>query len=382
MKIFRITWQPPPLAKKTVWLIPFIICFFAYMGISVVRTIDDPKQKSTPTIDKIVVAFYNSIFTVEYSEEPDFTTGTKLRYLSSKVFGTDFALDDLEFEEKSLTTDSRLSLIWQGVKEALVYNHMTREELAAFASDPNHSAEEVKALREKLDAQDQERLDLLSNLQYTYSIDWKKSWESRGALLLIKDTWASAQRWLLSLVLIWVLGVSFGLYMGSYPIIELIFGKFVDVFDKFTIIALLPIIFIAFDVGETAKIVLMVAGVTPTIVLDTAYRARSVHKEQIVKGFTLGASDSEIVHRVILPQIFPQVLETMKLNFKMISNLLLMAEFIEAKWGIGYRIYIQRKWMNMDLILAYVLFLALIVFVVYTAVTRWINWRYKWQEKR
>jgi len=45
---------------------------------------------------------------------------------------------------------------------------------------------------------------------------------------------------------------------------------------------------------------LIVIGVTPTIILDTFNLTRSVPREQIVKAFTLGAGDFDVAYRVVL----------------------------------------------------------------------------------
>jgi NitT/TauT family transport system permease protein len=52
--------------------------------------------------------------------------------------------------------------------------------------------------------------------------------------------------------------------------------------------------------------VLIVIGVTPTIILDTFNLSKSVPQEQIVKGFTLGAKDFTIAYSIVLKQILPR----------------------------------------------------------------------------
>ena len=74
-------------------------------------------------------------------------------------------------------------------------------------------------------------------------------------------------------------------YVGSF------FLRFVLFFDKIVALSLLPILFIAFGIDELAKVMLIVIGVTPTIILDTFNLTRGVPSEQIVKAFTLGAGD-------------------------------------------------------------------------------------------
>ena len=79
-----------------------------------------------------------------------------------------------------------------------------------------------------------------------------------------------------------------GLHMGLFPYVGAFFLRFVLFFDKIVALSLLPILFIAFGIDELAKVMLIVIGVTPTIILDTFNLTRGVPDEQMVKAFTLG----------------------------------------------------------------------------------------------
>src|SRR3977135_4533496 len=104
--------------------------------------------------------------------------------------------------------------------------------------------------------------------------------------------------------------VLLGLHMGLFPYVGVFFLRFVLFFDKVVALSLLPILFIAFGIDELSKIMLIVIGVTPTIILDTFNLSKSVPREQIVKAFTLGAGDFAITYRIIFKQIFPRVLNS------------------------------------------------------------------------
>jgi NitT/TauT family transport system permease protein len=65
----------------------------------------------------------------------------------------------------------------------------------------------------------------------------------------------------------------------------------------------------------------MAIGVTPTIILDSFNLSRGVPKEQIVKGFTLGAGNFDIAYPVVLKQVFPRVLNSIRINLKWVCLL-------------------------------------------------------------
>ena len=137
---------------------------------------------------------------------------------------------------------------------------------------------------------------------------WKKGatreYLKQGESLLWQDTMASGKRILIAMVFIFA-GIYVGLFMGAFPYAEKVLYRFVLFFDKIPALAVLPILFIVFGLGETSKIALIVIGVAPTIILDTYLKVKEVHDEQLVKGMTLGASQSEIVFRIILSANHP-----------------------------------------------------------------------------
>jgi NitT/TauT family transport system permease protein len=181
--------------------------------------------------------------------------------------------------------------------------------------------------------------------------------------MLWKDTIATGRRFFYSMALLFP-AVLLGLHMGLFPHVGAFFLRFVLFFDKIIALSLLPILFIAFGIDELSKIMLIVIGVTPTIILDTFNLARGVPAEQVVKAFTLGAGDFDIAYRVVLKQIWPRVLNSIRLNLKAVMLFLFAGEMIASTDGLAYRIALLRRHMGMDIIIPYVLWVALLLFLV------------------
>jgi NitT/TauT family transport system permease protein len=183
------------------------------------------------------------------------------------------------------------------------------------------------------------------------------------ASMLWKDTLASGRRFVISVGLLFP-AVLLGLHMAMFPVIGAFFLRFILFFDKIVALSLLPILFIAFGIDELSKIMLIVIGVTPTIILDTFNLSKGVPPEQIVKGFTLGANDLSITYRIVLKQIWPRVLNGIRLNLKTVMLFLFAGEMIASTDGLAYRIALLRRHMGMDTIIPYVLWVALLLFLV------------------
>ena len=197
---------------------------------------------------------------------------------------------------------------------------------------------------------------------------------------LVVDTYATIKRFTMALGII-LLAIPFGVAMGMFPYFGALGAPFSRLFDKIPAFSLLAILILLFGIDEASKIALVVIGVFPSIALDAALKAEAVPAEQKQKAKTLGATDLEIAYRVILPQMAPEMLDTLRLNFKAMATLLIAAESIAAEAGLGYRIFIVRKYMAMDTIIPYVVWLSLVFFFFDIALGWFITRRYPWYQK-
>jgi NitT/TauT family transport system permease protein len=181
--------------------------------------------------------------------------------------------------------------------------------------------------------------------------------------MLWTDTVASGKRFAWAMLLL-IPAVILGLHMGLFPVIGGFFLRFILFFDKIIALSVLPILFIAFGIDELSKVMLIVIGVTPTIILDTFNLTRSVPAEQIVKGFTLGARDFGVAYRIVLKQILPRVINSIRLNLKPMMLFLFAGEMIASQNGLAFRIALLRRNMGMNVIIPYVIWVALLLFLL------------------
>jgi NitT/TauT family transport system permease protein len=128
--------------------------------------------------------------------------------------------------------------------------------------------------------------------------------------------------------------------------------------------AILPILFIVFGLGELSKVVLIVIGITPFLIRDMQLRVRELPAEQIIKAQTLSASTWQVIIRVILPQILPRLINAVRLSLGPAWLFLIAAEAIAATDGLGYRIFLVRRYLAMDVILPYVVWITVLAFLM------------------
>lgn len=183
-----------------------------------------------------------------------------------------------------------------------------------------------------------------------------------GEYLLWSDTLASLQRLLLGVSIAALLGLTVGLVNGTIPLARANLSPFVTTLSLIPPMAILPILFIVFGLGELSKVMLIVIGITPFIMRDLQARTLELPAEQLIKAQTLGASTWQVMLRVIVPQILPRLIQAVRLSLGPAWLFLIAAEAIAAEQGLGYRIFLVRRYLSMDVILPYVVWITFLAF--------------------
>jgi len=185
-----------------------------------------------------------------------------------------------------------------------------------------------------------------------------------GHIVFWADTLASLERLGLGLGISTLLAITLGLVLGILPPVRATLGPLVTSIAVIPPIALLPILFIALGLGETAKVALIVVGIAPVMIRDIAAHVGDLPQEQIIKAQTLGASSWQIMIRVALPQAMPRLIHAMRLALGPAWVFLISAEAIASDVGLGYRIFLVRRYLAMDVIIPYVAWIAILAIVI------------------
>ena len=145
-------------------------------------------------------------------------------------------------------------------------------------------------------------------------------------------------------------------------------------------LAILPILFIIFGLGELSKVMLIVIGITPILARDLEQRAREIPRELLIKAQTLGANTWTLILRLVLPQLMPRLLISLRLVLGSAWLFLIAAEAIASTDGLGYRIFLVRRYMAMDVILPYVAWITLLAWAMDYLLRRLTQLLFPWYE--
>jgi NitT/TauT family transport system permease protein len=197
-----------------------------------------------------------------------------------------------------------------------------------------------------------------------------------GTVLLWRDTRASLKRLFIGMSAAAAVGLVLGLNMGLLPGLQCLGLSFITFIANIPPLAILPILFITFGVDELGKTMLIFLGTFPLIARDIYLATRKIPRENIVKALTLGASQPGVVYRVVYPQIIPRLIDTVRLSLGAAWLFLIASEAIASQDGLGYRIFLVRRYLSM--IIVYVAWITCLAFCFDLGLRQWVALRYSW----
>ena len=219
----------------------------------------------------------------------------------------------------------------------------------------------------------QQMLDALSRMAFTTD---KRS----GEYLFWVDTLVSLARLLVGLTIASLLGLCIGMTSGVFPLWRASLSPLMTVLSMIPPLAILPVLFIVFGLDELSKVMLIVIGITPMLARDLEHRACEIPPEILIKAQTLGANSWTLVLRVVLPQLLSRLLTSLRLLLGSAWLFLISAEAISSTAGLGYRIFLVRRYMAMDVIIPYVLWITLLAWLMDLALRKLHQTCFPWAE--
>jgi NitT/TauT family transport system permease protein len=179
---------------------------------------------------------------------------------------------------------------------------------------------------------------------------------------MIADTTASLSRLAAGVALACVVALFIGLNMGMFRWLDALLNPLLNIASSIPPVAIMPILLIAFGKDEVGKIMMVFFGLVFGLLQTIRIATKEIPREQIIKSQTLGASTTGIVYRIVLPQIMPRVIDALRINVGLAWIFTIVAEFISSSQGLGYRIFLVRRYLDMSVILPYVFWITILGF--------------------
>ncbi|MBI4863064.1 MAG: ABC transporter permease subunit [Candidatus Riflebacteria bacterium] len=199
-------------------------------------------------------------------------------------------------------------------------------------------------------------------------------------IYLLDDAIASLKRLFLGLGLSSILALVVGLHMGAFPAVETLMLRFISFFSFVPPLALLPLVFIYLGTGETAKVAIVFLGTFFDLTQNFYLRILEVPERYVFQAYAQGASTPEVLYKICLVLKLPPILDTIRLAMRPAWVYLIAAELIAAEAGLGYRISLVQRTLRVDVILWYILFIALLGYMFDAAVRLFVRKVFPWSQ--
>jgi NitT/TauT family transport system permease protein len=203
-----------------------------------------------------------------------------------------------------------------------------------------------------------------------------------GTPILLAAAWASLKRVFIGFALGTILAIPIGFLMGWYVTARNVLDPWIQFFRTVPPLALIPLVLVLLGIGESAKIFVIAVAAFLVAVISTYQGVVNVDRTLINAARVLGAGDSVIFARVVVPASAPFILVGMRVGLGSAWGTLVAAELIAAQEGLGYRMQTAQLYGQTSTIVVALIVIGLLGFLmdrVLLAVERRLT---SWQERR
>ena len=134
-------------------------------------------------------------------------------------------------------------------------------------------------------------------------------------------------------------GLVVGLLMGLSRLLRAAIKPLVGVIYPIPKIAILPLVMLIFGLGEPSKYVIVAIGVFFLVLLNTMAGVMNIERIYLDVGQNFGARKLDVLLTIALPGALPFIFTGLRLAWGTGLLLIVAAEFVAAKSGLGYLIW-------------------------------------------
>ncbi|NKY55355.1 ABC transporter permease [Nocardia flavorosea] len=148
----------------------------------------------------------------------------------------------------------------------------------------------------------------------------------------------SLTRALTGFVIAVAVAVPLGVAIAWYRPVADFLNPVLELFRNTAALALLPVFVLVLGIGETSKVALVIYACAFPVLLNTISGVRTVEPLLVKSARSLGFSQLAIVYKVVLPAAVPTIFTGLRMAAASSILVLIAAEMVGAKAGLGYLI--------------------------------------------
>jgi NitT/TauT family transport system permease protein len=181
---------------------------------------------------------------------------------------------------------------------------------------------------------------------------------------------SSLQRIIAGFILGAIPGIILGMLMGWSRGVRAFLDPIVAATYPIPKLSLLPLIIILFGIGEMSKIVGVAIAGFFIVLISTAAGVRRIDPNLLQAAHNYGAHGWKLFSKVILPASLPAIFTGLRLSLGTSLLIIVAAEFVAAKQGIGYLIWLSWSTLSVGEMYAGLVVIALLGLLFTTGLER------------
>ena len=198
---------------------------------------------------------------------------------------------------------------------------------------------------------------------------------------LVDAIFASGERVLVGYAVAGLLGIAVGVPTGAYITAGRLIDPFIHLLRPIPVTAWIPLSLVFFGFSFKGAIFLVALGSFFPIVVNTIEGVRGVDRSLLKVGKMVGARGLSLLWFFILPASLPSIFVGLRLGIGLAWVLVIVAELLAVRSGIGYTLLDAYSFNRYDVVIAAMIVLGIVGFLsdrIVAGVQRWVlRWHYE-----
>lgn len=192
---------------------------------------------------------------------------------------------------------------------------------------------------------------------------------------------ASVYRQMTGFLLAAAIGVALGIGMAHFEWVRTTIAPIVRITYPLPKSALIPMLILVFGIGHNSKIFAVFLGCLLPVVLSAFNGTRGVENVLVWSARSLGTGSVRMVWKVYFMAALPEILSGLRIALAISYTLMISAELLIARSGIGYLIQTLGEAGEYPSMFAGVFIISLIGFATDRIYVNLMNWLLRWREQ-
>lgn len=177
---------------------------------------------------------------------------------------------------------------------------------------------------------------------------------------LIRHSVASLFRVTAGFYLAIIFGIPLGMILGRWKAGQLFLNPVIQFLRPISPLAWIPLSMLWFGIGDKPAVFLIFLAAFFPLVVSTMVAVASINPIYFLVAANFDLNQYEITRKVIIPAMLPSVLTALRITIGIAWVVVVAAEMIAVKSGLGYLIIDSRNALRMDYVVAGMIVIGLI----------------------